>query len=216
LSADWISPDPPAERHPAGFNILWAGRLEHRKALSLALQALGCVKSTSVRLSVVGTGPLRSELEALTRDLGLTERVTYLGSVPYADMQTVFQTSDAFLFTSLRDSSGTVVLEAMAKGLPIITLDHQGVGTFVPKEAGIKVPVTNPRETIKGVSDAIEKLAGSPAILRNMQLAGWRCAGEQTWDQRADKMSKVYEEVVYQRRHPEMSKEAVSSVRVEP
>ena len=107
----------------------------------------------------------------------------------------MFERSDVFLFTSLRDSFGSVVLEAMAKGLPIVTLDHQGVGSFVPDAAAIKVPVTNPRETVESLAAAIEMLAKSPAVLFEMRVASWNFAKEQTWSRRAEQMTGMYQEV---------------------
>src|SRR5207249_529265 len=104
--------------------------------------------------------------------------------------------ADAFLFTSLRDSYGMQVLEAMGHGLPILTLDHQGVGTFVPPDAGIKVPVTNPHETVTGIVSAIRELALHPQIRRSLGDAGRAFAETQTWERRAERMSKLYEEVL--------------------
>jgi glycosyltransferase involved in cell wall biosynthesis len=111
-------------------------------------------------------------------------------------MQSVFQSAHAFLFTSLRDSGGSVVLEAMAQGLPIVTLNHQGVQTFVPDNAGIKVPVTTPRETIQSLADAIDELSGSESRRHRMQVASWNVAKDHTWDRRAERMTRIYEEVV--------------------
>jgi glycosyltransferase involved in cell wall biosynthesis len=202
LQADWISPTPalPAN-HPNGeFTLLWAGRLEHRKALPLALQALATAAGVQARLLVAGSGVLRSKLEKMTLELGLGNRVEFLGSVPYQMMQPLFDRADAFLFTSLRDSFGSVVLEAMAKGLPIITLDHQGVGSFVPHAAGVKVPVTNPKETVRSLAVTIERLGQSPALLPAMRAASWSFAKEQTWTRRAEQMTKIYEEVTSRQR----------------
>jgi glycosyltransferase involved in cell wall biosynthesis len=199
LQPDWVSAISPVDRPVRELTILWAGRLEHRKALPLALEALASVKGIQARLLVAGSGALRPRLETMAGKLGLTGRVEFLGSVPYAMMQSLFERADVFLFTSLRDSFGSVVLEAMAKGLPIVTLDHQGVGSFVPNDAGIKVPVTNPKETVQSLAAAIEKLAKSPDLLCGMRLASWNFAREQTWSRRAEQMTKIYQEVVARR-----------------
>ena len=212
LPSVWVSPDPPpADRSSREFTLLWAGRLEHRKALTLALQALSRIRHIGARLVIAGTGALRPKLEAIASDLGVASRVRFLGSVPHGSMQALFQSADAFLFTSLRDSFGSVVLEAMAHGLPIVTLDHQGVGTFVPDDAGIKVPVTYPRETVQSLASAIEKLVESPTLLRSMQLAGWSFAKAQTWDLRAQRMTKIYEEVTSGRRERPMENESLAT-----
>jgi glycosyltransferase involved in cell wall biosynthesis len=179
------------------FTLLWAGRLEYRKGLALGLQALARVKGVPVKLLVAGRGPQQEELESLTRQLGLAERVEFLGSVPYDRMPELFQSASAFLFTSLRDSFGSVVLEAMAHGLPVVTLDHQGVGTFVPDTAAIKVTVSNPGQTIEALAAAIRDLAVSPPVrIEAMRSAAWNFAREQTWDRRVARMNQVYEDVV--------------------
>jgi glycosyltransferase involved in cell wall biosynthesis len=195
VPTDWILTAPPKERRHGEFTLLWAGRLEPLKAAALALQALAEVQSVPVRLVIAGSGALKTKLEALAKKLNLSERVTFLGAVSYEEMRTLFQRSDAFLFTSLRDSFGSVVLEAMSQGLPVVTLNHQGVGTHIPDQAGIKVPVTTPRKTIQSLAGAIEKIANSRDLHRSMQLASWNFARDQTWDRRARQMSTIYEEV---------------------
>ena len=105
------------------------GRLEMRKGLPLALEAMARVSDLPVRLTIAGQGPLRSAYERHAAALGLAEKVRFLGFVPPGHlMADIFASSDGFLFTSLQDSAASVVLEAMAASLPVIGLDHQGAG----------------------------------------------------------------------------------------
>jgi glycosyltransferase involved in cell wall biosynthesis len=83
-------------------------------------------------------------------------------------MPALYRSADVFIFTSLRDSFGAQVLEAMGAGLPVVTLDHQGVGTFVPEKAAFKVPVKNPEETVAGLVEAIRTLMVSPELRAKM------------------------------------------------
>ena len=188
-------PNPKGER-VSPLRLLWAGRLEARKALPLALRALARLQ-VPVELWVAGDGPLRADWEAEARRLGLEDRVRFFGRVPWVQMQELFRSTDAFIFTSLRDSFGSVVLEAMAFGLPVIVPDHQGVGTFVPNEAGIKVPVTTPETTIEGFARAIERMALDQEARNRMALAAWRFAQEERWDKRAERMLNIYEELLH-------------------
>jgi glycosyltransferase involved in cell wall biosynthesis len=184
-------------RSPNGdIKLLWAGKLEPFKALHLGVESLVQLRDVPVRLLVAGNGSQRSYLEGLTRELGVADRVRFLGQVPWTTMPSLFQGADAFLFTSLRDSSGSVVLEAMAQALPIITLDHQGVATLVPDEAGIKVPVTTPALTVAALAEAIRRLAASPEIRRKLGEASWNYAREQTWEKRVLEMNRWYEECI--------------------
>ena len=178
------------------FTLFWAGRLEPRKALPLALEALSRIRHVPVDLIVAGDGPLRGEWEQLAVGLGLKGVVTFLGLVPWQRMPELFGRADAFLFTSLRDAFGTQVLEAMAHSLPILTLNHQGVRDFVPDSAGIKVRVTSPKDTVADLAEAIVRLAGSAEERRRMGESGRKQAEEQSWERRALKMSALYQDVV--------------------
>ena len=192
---------PPQEARRGGsLRLLWAGRFEAIKAFPLALRALAQVRGP-VELWVAGDGPLAREWREEAQRLGLGERVRFLGRLPWSEMKGVFAKAHAFLFTSLRDSSGAVVLEAMAHGLPVITLDHQGMGTFLPAEAAIKVPVREPRTTVRGLAEAMERLAQDEGLRLSMAQAAWRFAQEERWDRRAERMLSLYEEVLDAHRH---------------
>jgi glycosyltransferase involved in cell wall biosynthesis len=176
--------------------LLWAGRIEPIKGLVVALRALAECNHRQTRLLVAGCGSDQSRMERLTRSLRLTSRVEFLGRVPHEDMPALFRRSDAFLFTSLRDSFGSVVLEAMAHGLPIVTLNHQGMRAFVPEDASIKVPVSTPEQVIRDFALAIEALVSNPGSMRKMSQAAYAFANEQTWTRRAERMNVLYGELV--------------------
>jgi glycosyltransferase involved in cell wall biosynthesis len=108
-----------------------------------------------------------------------------MGKIPWESMTALFGRADIFLFTSLQDSSGAAVFEAMADGLPIVTLDHQGVRAFVPPEAGIRVPVTTPTDTIASLADGLRRLGQSWEVRVKMGDAAWTYARSQTWERRA-------------------------------
>jgi len=195
-------PSPQRSDAPAEcLRILWAGRLIPIKGLGLALEALARVEPTlAVRLQVAGgDGPLSAEMEIMARQLGLIDRVDFLGELSWDRLQEIYRTADAFMFTSLRDSAPTVLLEAMAHRLPILTLDHQAASTMVPADAGIKVPVANPEQTIAALADGIRELARSAETRRRMGEAGWRYVQGLGWVQRAEQVSRWYTEVVKRR-----------------
>jgi len=150
---------------------------------------------------VAGSGPSLEQWRQLASKLGVAERVSFLGQVPWARMGELFAGCDALIFPSLRDSQGTIVLEAMARGVPIIALDHQGVGTVVPADAGVKVAVTTPQQTIAGLAEAMRMLADDPERRLAMGRAAAAFSAEQTWEKRVARMSVWYEEVVHAHRH---------------
>ncbi|MGA8599743.1 MAG: glycosyltransferase [Bryobacteraceae bacterium] len=193
-------PAPPSARPSTSTEnriFLWAGRLEHRKGLLVALEAFSRIgRDLPVKLLIAGKGPLRERCEEKAHSLGLDGKVEFLGPVPYERMPQIFQSADAFLFTSLRDSFGSVVLEAMSYGLPVIALNHQGVGAFVPESAGAKIAVTRPWEVIESLALAIEKISRCAACRARMGAAAWEQARQETWERRVSRLMAAYEEVI--------------------
>ncbi|MGH7176694.1 MAG: glycosyltransferase, partial [Tepidisphaeraceae bacterium] len=99
LPPDYAS-DATGRRDVGGeFRLLWGGRCELRKTLPLGLEALAKVKAR-VRLTVAGDGPMKSQWESIARELGVSDRVEFLGNVPYQKMNELFRASHALLFTS--------------------------------------------------------------------------------------------------------------------
>jgi len=186
------------------LTLLWAGRMQPRKALPLALEALAEARDLNVTLLIAGDGEMRESWERCSRRLCVENKVNFLGRVPWDRMPDLYRRSDAFLFTSLRDSFDSQVLEAMAHGLPSLTLDHQGVGTFIPSDAGIKIPVSNPRETVSRIADGMHWLARNPEARRKMGEAGRLFAQTQTWEKRVEWMCKLYEEAVNTQLSPQL------------
>ncbi|RSK29825.1 glycosyltransferase family 4 protein [Hymenobacter metallilatus] len=178
------------QREPAPtFRLLWLGRLFPRKALLLALDALARVdQQIPFHLTIVGDGPLGPQLPAIIARHGLQDRVTWRGAVSWQEVRAAFLSHDAFLFGSLRDSFASQFLEAMATGLPIITLDHQGAHDFVPDTAGCKVPVTTPEATATALARAVEYFYHQPDARLAAGQAGYHFACTQTWARRTRRL----------------------------
>jgi glycosyltransferase involved in cell wall biosynthesis len=197
----WLSAPVTRQASAGRLSMLWGGRCEPRKGLPLVLEAMAKRNDPQIQLTVAGSGPSLEQWKQLASKLGVAERVSFLGQVPWARMGELFAGCDALIFPSLRDSQGTIVLEAMARGVPIIALDHQGVGTVVPADAGVKVAVTTPQQTIAGLAEAMRMLADDPERRLAMGRAAAAFSAEQTWEKRVARMSVWYEEVVHAHRH---------------
>ena len=107
-----------------------------------------------------------------------------------------YRRHDVFLFTTLRETEGLQLLEAMAGGAAIVTLDHHGPRMAVPDTVGVKVPVTTPHQTATALARALERLAREPATVEAMSLAGMKWAAENTWDKKAARALKLYPHVM--------------------
>ncbi|MEM7595597.1 MAG: glycosyltransferase family 4 protein, partial [Cyanobacteria bacterium P01_A01_bin.83] len=197
IAQNYIPLELPIRSTAQELRLLWVGSPIPTKACPLALEALAKVDSqVPWKLTVVGFSNSNHDLIKLIKKLGIEDQVNCKGRISWGQLKQEYLQNDVFLFTSLRNSLGAQLFEAMACGLPIITLDHQGAKDFVPEGAGIKVPVTNPTETTNLLAQAVEDLYHNPQKRGSMSKFGYEFAKTQTWSHKAQKMSKYYEELV--------------------
>jgi glycosyltransferase involved in cell wall biosynthesis len=185
------------QKHSGPLRLLWTGRVLPRKGLPLTLDAI-TETHADVELTILGNSYSPNEVREMIAEKGLEEKVFWSGEfLPWDEVRRAYLEHDAFLFTSLRDSCAAQLLEAMALGLPIITLDLHGAHTMVPSEAGIKVQVTGRLETVDRIARAIERFATSSIEERNaMSAAGWNAACKLAWNERAERIEELYRRVI--------------------
>lgn len=126
---------PPRDRRR---RLLFVGRLIDWKGAHLALMALQRIRAQrpDVELTLIGKGPNGARLQTLASRLGLADAVHWIGWMEREQLLAAYADFDLFLFPSLHDSSGNVVLEAMANALPVVCLDLGGPGTMVDDSCG--------------------------------------------------------------------------------
>jgi len=107
-------------------DILFAGRLLGNKNVDMLLQAVALMREDYPRLCcrIVGEGPERSRLEALSLDLGLEDNVIFHDFFPGSEIYGIMKAAKVFALPSVREGFGAVVLEANSCGLPVVTVDH--------------------------------------------------------------------------------------------
>ncbi len=148
------------------FRLLYAGTLRPLKGLHLAVRAMVLVRGrAAVRLTIVGKGEEESRLKEEVRQLGLEQSIEFVSWIPKSDVLALHATHDAFLFPSLHDSGGTVVMEAIAHGKPVICLDLGGPAVTVDQHCARIVNTRDRTEeqVIRGIADAILNLYYMPS-----------------------------------------------------
>jgi glycosyltransferase involved in cell wall biosynthesis len=194
-----LGPDKPprGQGSERELRILWSGVFGHRKALHILLHALaGVGPPPAYTLRILGSGPLERRWRRLARRLGVERRCQWLGWLTHAEAHGHYLWADVFAFTSLRDTCGTVVLEALSNGVPVICLDHQGAGDVVTPSSGVKIPVTDPATVIRGFRQALIDLGTHPARLDELSRGARERAREYLWDRKGEKMAALYRSVI--------------------
>jgi glycosyltransferase involved in cell wall biosynthesis len=161
-----------SEQHP---RLLFVGRLLEWKGLAVALRAVSSIRQhyPDLRFVIVGDGPARSELVRLSDKLGLADLVEWAGWRPQRELDEYYRGADLLLFPSMRDSGGTVVLEALAHGVPVLCTDLGGPGLIVNDTCGCAVATRglNQEQLVDKVADGLRQILDAPE--RMDSLSTW-------------------------------------------
>lgn len=125
------------------FTIGYFGRLVEEKGLFTLLEAVAAMGG-DWRLRLVGGGPLKDELEARAKALGIADKTEFCGQIPSTEMPAQYQTLDALVLPSLtrpnwKEQFGRVLIEAMASGVSVIGSDSGAIPDVVG-DAGLIFP----------------------------------------------------------------------------
>ena len=133
----FLSADGDALRKEKGWQdetiLISVGRLAPEKNWETLLRAFAKVypEHQDLRLVLLGDGPASESLQSLAAELGIAERVTFMGSIPFEEIPGYLKAADAFSFASVTETQGLVTMEAMAAGLPIVAVDASGTRDIV-------------------------------------------------------------------------------------
>jgi len=176
---------------PDGVPLLLAlGRLHEAKALDTLLKALAEVPGTY--LWIAGEGPERAALEKLCGELGLNDRVRFLGW--REDRAALLQAADICVFPSRYEPFGTVFVQAWAQKRPLVVTAADGPRQFVRDgEDGLVVPV----DDVTALAGAIKRAAGDTELARQLAFNGYqRYLGEFTKEKTVQAYLAFYHEVL--------------------
>lgn len=108
--------------------LISVGRLAPEKNWDTLIHAFAkvCAARPMLRLLLIGDGPARPGLEQLAAELGITDQITFTGSLPFEEIPRYLKAADLFCFASVTETQGLVTIEAMAASLPIVAVDGPG------------------------------------------------------------------------------------------
>lgn len=197
IADQWSKPD-------GRFRFVTVGRLVPYKGLSLTLEAMRrSLKLRECELIVIGDGPERQAHEQFIEQHELRDCISIRGQMPQAEVAAEMRRSQAFVFPSLREFGGGVILEAMACALPCLIVDYGGPAELVSDATGIKLPM-QPREAlVESLRIAMENMAADPARCQVMgNAAAHQVRSEHTWDAKAEKIVAMYAQILQAHSRP--------------
>ena len=197
LGIDEVVPRNARPARPGQLLVLHVGRGVRTKGLRDTVRAIARLRDMpGVTLTSAGVGEEIELCRAEARRLGVAHRVTFLGRVPRAEVETLYASHDAFCFPSFREPAGGVLYEAMRHGLPVVTADRGGPGWIIDDASGMRVPVTDPERYARDIASALRQLADAPALrLRLGEGARAKVRREGLWCAKASAMVALYKDI---------------------
>jgi glycosyltransferase involved in cell wall biosynthesis len=168
----------------ASLTLLCVARLVPKKGVDLLMEAAALLLERHPQLAVdiIGDGPLRDELAAQIDRLGLVGRVRLLGVATTTEVLAAMATARAVVLPCRIDADGdrdgmpTVLVEALARGIPVVSTDIVGIRELVKDgETGLLVEP----EDVPGLAAALDRLLVDPLLAARLGDAGRRLVGEQ-------------------------------------
>jgi glycosyltransferase involved in cell wall biosynthesis len=157
-----IEPERFPEPEPAepGKRLVAIGRFSEQKGFPILIEALAIAarKEPDLRLTLVGDGELRGEIEALIERYTLRRHVTLTGWLPEEQVRAELAAANALVLPSFAEGLPMVVMEAMAAGRPVIATSIAGIPELVTPSVGWLVPAGD----AAALAEAMETFAKTP------------------------------------------------------
>lgn len=174
--------------------VLFVGRLDPLKGVDILLRAVAQLeRADTTRTIIVGGGEADAEmarLRALCSDLGIAERVSFLGRMAQHELPLYYSAADVSVIPSYYESFGLVALESMACGTPVIASRVGGLPTIVKDGVnGYLVPWRCPEP----FADGLDVLLGNAAIRQSMSDASRQTAESMSWTAVVDNLLNAYQ-----------------------
>lgn len=165
------------------FDFLWVGQLLPGRGADLAIRALAMTPDP-LTLTVLGRGPEQAQLRDLAQQLGVADRVRFGGWLPHDVLLRRMTFHRALVAPSLSASQALTAKEAMAVGLPVLTLHEGGAPDPAEADAALFVPAGQDEQVIWGVARAMIRLTCEPDLAERLSASAQRKArAELSWKQ---------------------------------
>ncbi|MEC7107745.1 MAG: glycosyltransferase [Verrucomicrobiota bacterium] len=165
------------------FTFLYVGRVSREKNIEFLLQTFLLLKKDGIQanLVIVGDGPLKADIEKKF----IFENVVFTGYLHGKELSTAYASADCFVFPSMTDTFGNVILEAHASGLPAIVSNQGGPQEIVQShESGLVVDMSNKNDLF----NAMKLVINDPLLFKKIQKSACEKALSCQWEKALEKL----------------------------
>lgn len=176
-----------------GTRLLTVARLINRKGIDYLIRSLSELKDTipDLSLTIVGSGNIQSELEALVKKRELSDSVKFLGEVPHNELAAIYSSHDVFVLPSFNEGMSNAILEAMASGLPIVTTETGGTMEMLNGNA-----VIIEKGSSDSIRDALRTILPDKEKLNEMRRLSLERAKDFSWSKTVHEYFDFYDEAL--------------------
>lgn len=174
--------------NPEGQYILSLCRLSSEKGLDHLLKAVHQMSNSKARLIVVGDGPEKNKLQALTDNLGIKDRVIFVGAIHHDKTAIWYNAADCYCLPSLWEGCPNTVIESVASGIPVVASRVGGIPDLIDERVGRLVEPGNHLQLAGALDDVLSTSWDSHGISE----IGHR----NSWGNVADRVLDVYRKVM--------------------
>ena len=184
---------------PSVFTIGTVGRLDpvkdHETLLKSFAAIVGSERAAAACLLIVGDGPMRKQIEALTVRLGISDQVKLLGE--RRDVPMVLKAFDTFALTSVAEGISNTILEAMASGLPVVATRVGGNPELI--EHGVTGQMI-PARNVEALTEALQRYLQDPELRRSHGVNAQKRAMQNfSLERMATQYAELYSDLVARR-----------------
>ena len=176
--------------------ILYAGRIAKEKNLDFLLGAFALLHSElkNTTFIMVGNGPEMHEILHRASRMGISDHVIMTGYIPRENLVEYYRQADVFAFSSVTETQGLVVLEALASGLPVVAIAKEGIKDVLKNDVGCTL--LNEVEMIPFVN-ALLKILRDPILTESMSADGVKYVTDHwSMNTMARRLDGIYQEVL--------------------
>jgi glycosyltransferase involved in cell wall biosynthesis len=172
-------------------NLLFLSRLTKIKNLKFVLESLVLLEGRmpNLRLTVVGDGPQKEELEAFVKEKGLIKQVSFVGGKSLKEVINYYKDSDLFVLPQRAEGFGISLLEAMAAGVPTISGKVRGIEEMIEEgRTGFTVRLSKPDD----LADLILSLVKNRALLNSVSFEARDKVNNLNWEKQSKEIMRIY------------------------